>query len=89
MRVDKANKHHYPSIPESADDQVSIDRNLELLHTEECKPKPRREVLIELMARTFNYRREWILGETVERALSIVEKYPLLKKTIYVSHEIS
>ena len=42
------------------DDDVSNKRNLQLLKTECTKPKPRQEVLKDLMKRTFQYRCQWI-----------------------------
>lgn len=59
---------------------------LQLLKQEMAKPKPRVEVLKELMARTFSSRREWILDTTSVRSVKdITAEFPLLKKSIYVS----
>lgn len=46
-------KHAYPSIPAFADDEESTLRNLNLLKDEIEKPKPSKDNVRTLMARTF------------------------------------
>ena len=66
------------------EDEVSIQRNITLLHQEFSKPKPRVDTVVSLMRRTFIPRRQWIL-DNVESVAKIVEKYPFLAKATYVS----
>ena len=52
MKIDDRSKHSYPPITQSADNDASNERNLELLREEFTKTKPRNNMLHELMAHT-------------------------------------
>ena len=84
MKIDDHSKHSYPPITESADDDASNKRNLELLREEFAKTKPRNDVLKELMARTYPFRRQTILNSPMS-VTGIILEMPLLKKCTYVS----
>lgn len=79
--IDK-NKHHYP--PVHADDEVSHSRNIELLKEELLKPKPRVQVLKDLMRRTFANRWKSFLDDT-PHLCDYLADFPLLTKPVYVS----
>ena len=55
--VDDHSKHSRSPITLSADDDVSNERNLELLREEFAKTKPRNDMLKELMACTYPFKR--------------------------------
>ena len=65
------------------DDEVSIERNIELLRKECSKSKPKSEIIKELIRRTIKARREDILKGT--RPDVVLEQYPHLRKATYVS----
>jgi hypothetical protein len=74
-------KHSYPIIPPSADDHVSNQRNIQLLLDETLKPKPRLEVLKELLVRTYPYRREKTLAGPIVSVGEMIKEIPALKKS--------
>ena len=80
------NIHPYPSIESGNDlvDDAAHQRNCKILKQEVMKPKPRQDVLKNLMQQTFYKRRQWIL-EVVTPVNEICEQFPLLKKSCYVS----
>ena len=84
MKIGDCSKHSYPPITESADDEESNERNLELLMEEFAKTKPRNNVLKELMARTYPFRRQTILNSPMS-VTDIILEMPLLKKCTFVS----
>lgn len=84
-KLDNA-KRYYLIIPICADDEVSIRRNLELLKEETMKLKPSHQVIKTLMQRTFNERRSSILGTEYENVQTIMEDFPMLKRSTYVRH---
>ena len=71
-KIETLIKHKYPEIPLSADDDVSIERNLQLLKEESLKSKPSHESMKTLMARTYSVCREALLDS----------KYPTTYRTI-------
>ena len=74
-------KHQYPVIPPSADDEVSCKTNLEL-EGEWEKPKNGDPLKVKnLFIRIHAIRRAEVLN-----AQSMLQKYPMLKKSSYVSH---
>ena len=76
-------KHVYAAFEPSDDsDEVSNKRNLELL-IKMLKPKPKSEVVLHLIQRTFVFRRKWIMDGA--RPQNVVTDYPHLKKCCYVS----
>ena len=76
--------HFYP--PVHADDDVSYQRNLDLLKAETEKAKPSSDVLKELMHRTFPNRWDGYVTKSEPSTLSeYIVDFPLLKKATYVS----
>ena len=70
-----------------AEDSVSYERNLSLLNQEQSKPRPRVEVLKDLMGQTFANRFDALINSSDPLTASDhIIKFPLLKKPIYVSH---
>ncbi len=82
---DKLPAHVCPPI--HAEDEVSFGRHLEVLNTERQKPKPRLEVLKDMMRRTFPNRWDLYINHSTPPTLfEYLAEYPLLKKTLYVSY---
>ena len=54
MKIDDCSKHSHPPITQSADNDASNERNLELLREEFTKTKPRNNMPNELMAPTID-----------------------------------
>ena len=82
------NKHKYPEIPLSADDDVSMRRNFELLKEESLKSNPSHENLKTLMARTYTARRAALLDSQYPTVSSFIKEFPVLKRCTYVRQEI-
>lgn len=71
--------------PIHAEDDVSFGRNIELLNVEVGKPKPRVEVLKDLMRRTFPNRWDaYVNNNEPSTLLEYLSRYPLLKKAAFV-----
>lgn len=85
IKSEVKNKHNYPVIPSTVDDDVSNERNLNLLKQEAMKAKPSNQTIKSLMPRTCAVRRSAILNGDYSCVLDIVEDYPVLKRTSYVS----
>ena len=83
-KVDDLSKHLYPSLTAGVEDPASNERNRTQLKKELEKTKPSKDVLTELMKRTFGSRRNCVLDEAVSIKEICVE-YPLLKRSAYVS----
>ena len=83
-RIKLTTKHDYPNL-EEVEDEVSNQRNKELLRNELIKVKPNKEALTSFMRRTASVRRKCILdgGQGVRE---ICEEWPLLKKYSFVSN---
>ena len=76
--------HLYP--PQHGEDDVSYGRNLELMKAEIAKPKPRIEVLKDLMSQTFPNRWDaYVNHNQPATLLNYLGLFPLLRKTTYVS----
>lgn len=84
-RLDSLQKHQYPDIPSSADDEVSNNINLELLQQEWEKTKTDPQKVKTLLIRTHSVRITEILNSESVTAQSILQKYPMLKKCSHVS----
>ena len=80
-KVECARKHKYPEIPLSADDDVSMERNLQLLKEESLKPKPCHESIKTLMALTHAARRAASQYSTIS---SFIQEYLALRRCTYV-----
>ena len=77
-------RHVYPPLPPSSEDNESLTRNKKLLIDEIAKPKPNVQILKDLMFRTYEKRTEWIRSECPPLS-TILKEYPLLKKSSFVS----
>ena len=78
-------RHEYPAIPDSADDEVSNLANIRLLEEEWAKTSRQDpEKLKTLWIRTHNTRRATIL-KSEDSTSKIIQKYPMLKRSTYVS----
>ena len=85
-KIEQSAVHLYPGPPVDADDEVSQERILKLLKEEIEKPRPRSDVLNELMRRTYGGRRDSFVNKNVPNTLSeYIDMYPLLKKSTHVS----
>jgi hypothetical protein len=73
--------HTYPNIEESSEDESSY---LSLLDKELKQHHPSTPKLKDLMKNSFSIRRRWIVDDA-ESAKDVWGKYPLLKKSIFVS----
>ena len=79
QKLDGRGAHFYP--PVHVDDDVSYQRNLDLL-----KAKPSSDVLKELMRHTFPNRWDGYVTKSKPSTLSeYIVDFPLLKKATYVS----
>ena len=88
-KFDDRAKHTYPAIPSCADDEESTKRNLELFRQESLKPKPRSDVMKELLTRTFPTRRDTIMNPPPNSTvLDTTTENPHLKKSTYVGLRI-
>ena len=76
-------------MPPNADDDVSSQRNLELLDDELRKSKPRPEVVKQLLKRTFAIRWEKFIDDENATLSDYLEKYSVLTKASYVSYNSS
>ena len=84
LKVEKSAAHFLP--PSNAEDAVSFKRNVELLQSELGKPKPRAEVLKDLMQHTFANRWDsYVNNSNPSTLLEYFSVYPLLKNTAYSS----
>lgn len=84
LKIDDKTVHLYP--PLHGEDDVSYGRNIELLKAEIGKPKPRTDVLKDLMGRTFPNRWDNFVNRSEPATLlQYLSEFPLLKKTTYVS----
>lgn len=92
LKLNTLKKHEYPVIPSSADDETSTKTNLELLQKEwsTTKPKgPDPETVKTLLMRTHGARRSEVLQEESTSAHSFLQKYPMLKRSTYVSQSFT
>ena len=79
--------HNYPSVSFESEDEESNKRNLNLLETELKESNPDTVKIKELMRRTIQQRRKWIL-EGAHTIQTICTKYPVLKMSSYVSQYV-
>jgi hypothetical protein len=82
VKVDRE-KHAYAALDE-CEDEVSSIRNLEYLRKEISKPKPKPDVVKELLKRTLSARRNEVVDG--KRPCEIIEEFPHLRKANYVSY---
>ena len=71
-------------IQEIEEDDVAHARNLTTLQSQLEKSKGSMVEVSKLIARTFKYRRNWILSD-MHRVCEMCDKYPFLQKTKFVS----
>ncbi len=82
--MESSTKHFYAALESSADDKISVERDIDHLKKEVLKAKPRVEVVKELIKRTLKSRRETILNGG--RPDVLIEDNPHLKKANYVRY---
>ena len=87
QRLNSIQKHKYPLIPPSAEDELSNKTNLDLLREECDRPKHGDPSKVkELFVRTHSIRRKSILSEESDVTFqSILQDFKMLEKTSYVS----
>lgn len=81
-KMKAVNRHLYPALVPDADDDTSNSRNMTLLEEEIGKQEPNQESLKMLMCHTYCARRPTILESEFKVML---KRYPVLKKSAYVS----
>ena len=75
----------YPPIKDTGDDDITVQRNMQLLIKEVQKERPRKEVVLSLARQTYSARRQKILSNSDEIYVShLLQEYPFLKKTYIV-----
>ena len=87
-KVEYINKHKYPEIRLSADNDVSMRRNLELLKVESLNSSLSHENLKTLMAHTYTACRAALLDSQFPTFSSFIKEFPVLKRRTYVRKEI-
>ena len=83
-KLGSTDRHSYASVSVPDDDEEAYKRNVSILKQEVLKPKAQTEVVKNLVRRTFSGRRTHIL-EDQPSVESLVDTFPHLKKTNYVS----
>ena len=74
----------YPPVKDTGDDEDTIARNQSLLSKELERPKPRKDIVLNLSALTFPFRREAVLTAKPEVTVSdLLSTYPE-RKSFYV-----
>ena len=75
----------YPPLKDTADDSITVSRNLEALHKEIQKGNPNKEKVLSLLRQTFHKRREDILDDfDGNTATDLLEKYGELHRSYVV-----
>lgn len=74
----------HPIVPVSANDEESNKRNTDLLRNESLKPKPRYDVMKELIVRTYPSRRQSLILNSPRLVSDILKDIPAFKKCTYV-----
>ena len=74
----------YPPMKDTGDDDITIDRNKQLLAKELQKERPRKEVVLSLARQTYSDRRATILSESDVTLCSLLEQFNELKKPYVV-----
>ena len=75
----------YPPLRDTADDSVTVSRNILLLQKELQKENPRKEIVLSLSQQTFTKRREDVLLDSEEiSATSLLQTYNELHKNYVV-----
>ena len=65
----------YPPLSTTESDEISDDRNHQMLGREMDREKPRKENILSLMRQTYPSRREYILSSDEVSVESILHKY--------------
>lgn len=79
----------YPPLKDTADDDITLARNLDSLHKEIQKDNPNREKVLSLSRQTFCKRREDILDDFEDlTATSLLDKYGELHRSYVVSNDV-
>ena len=75
----------YPPLRDTGDDDITVQRNLQLLIKEVQKDRPRKEIVCSLARQTYSSRRQKIISTSEEMSISfILQQYPFFKKTYIV-----
>lgn len=75
----------YPPLRDTANDNITLSRNLDVLHKEMEKENTSKEKMLSLCRQTFGKRREAILDEYEEvTTKSLLREYPELHKNYVV-----
>ena len=75
----------YPPLRDTADDSITVSRNMLLLQKELEKENPRKEIVLSLSRQTFTKRREDVLLDSDEiSATSLLQTYNELQKSYVV-----
>ena len=80
---------HIPAAPHipKGEDEASYLRHLKVLQQEEKKMSPNKQVIADLMTRTFPFRRKEILEEPSSMD-QLLKKFPSLKRTEQVTNDL-
>lgn len=79
----EGDKHAYAELDFETGDDVSVERNTDHLKKEIAKPKPKAEVVKQLIRRTIKARRNSVMSG--DRPEVILDSYPHLRKITFVS----
>ena len=61
VKLQNSDKHSYPSLPDTVEDEISYERSVSALKEQLKKQKPHNPTIKDLMKRSFNRRRMAIL----------------------------
>lgn len=74
----------YPPMKDTGDDDITVQRNNQLLIKELQKDRPRKEVLCSLARQTYSTRRQSILSSEEATVACLFQEFPFLKKPYIV-----
>ena len=78
----------YPPVKDTGDDDVTVERNIQLLNKEIQKDRPRKEIILALARQTYIARRQRILEGCDDLTVALLfQEYCVLKKPYIVSFE--
>ncbi len=78
-------QHDQVSIDAEEDEKVRYEEDAHKLRTELALEKPSQKVIKKLMKKTYKKRRVWILEKDAPTISMVIEAFPCLKKSKYVS----
>ena len=78
----------YPPVQDTGDDDVTVQRNMQLLNKELQKDRPRKEIILALARQTYPARRQRILAGCDNLTIALLlQEYSALRKPYVVSYE--